>query len=92
MSRVPKNPNKRPCIARNIGRSSDTMKKRISTTLTIGALSGVTINDLYSVCRRYNVEVISCNKIGGLIVKTYHVTLEGRDLDIAKVASVFRSY
>jgi hypothetical protein len=68
------------------------MKKRISTTFSIGAFSGITINDLYSVCRRYNVEVISCNKIGGLLVKTYHVTLEGRDLDIAKVAGVFRSY
>jgi hypothetical protein len=90
MSRLPRNPNKRPCVARNIGRSSGNMKKRISTTLTIGAFSGVTIEDLYTVCRRYDVEVINCNKLGGLLVKSYHVTLEGRDLDIAKVATVFR--
>lgn len=67
------------------------MKKRISTTLKIGALSGLSIQDFYYVCRRFNVEVISCNKISGFFVKTYHVTVEGQEMDIAKVAMILEN-
>jgi hypothetical protein len=66
------------------------VKTRISSTINIGAFSGVTVNDFYSVCSRYDVDVISCNKIGGLLVKTYQVTVEGTPSNLKKVALVFK--
>lgn len=64
--------------------------KRVSTVLTIGALSGVSVSDFYAVCRRFNVTVISCSKIDGILNKRYAVTIEGSDINISRVASVFR--
>jgi hypothetical protein len=65
------------------------MKKRISSTINFGVLSGVTISDFYSVCRRYDVEVINASSLGGLLVKKYHVTIEGTPANLSRVARVF---
>lgn len=67
------------------------MKKRISTTLSIGAFSGMSISDFYYACRKCNVEVIKCNSIGGFFVKRYHVTIEGRAIDIATVSEIIKN-
>ena len=62
---------------------------RFSSKIDFGILSGASISTLYSVCRRYDVEVVSAVKLGGIFVKTYHVTLEGTRLNIARVLRVF---
>lgn len=65
------------------------MRERFSTKLDIGFLSGVGIGQLYSVCHRYNVDVITAEKMGGLFVKTYFVVLEGEAKDLRKVKTIF---
>lgn len=64
---------------------------QISTTVNVGLLSGKTINDFYEVCRRNKVMVVSCNKIGGILVLKYHVTVEGDPFDIQRASAMFNN-
>jgi hypothetical protein len=66
--------------------------KTISTVLNVGALSGRSVDDFYRICRRYNVEVLSCTKIGGFLVKKYHVTIRGNAQDIVLVSSAMSRF
>lgn len=65
------------------------MRERFSTKLDIGFLSGVGIGQLYSICHRYNVDVITAEKMGGIFVKTYFIVLEGETKDLRKVKTIF---
>ena len=66
-------------------------KITLTTTLNIGALAG-SISEFYSICRMYNVEVVSCNSLGGFLVKSYHVTLKGSQKNIRRVSAALRGY
>jgi hypothetical protein len=67
------------------------MKTNIKTVLNIGRLSGFGISDFYTLCRKYDVEVVNCKDLGGLFIKSYHVELEGKALDLAKVSEFMRT-
>lgn len=60
------------------------MIKNVTTVLSLGMFSGVSIHDVRDVCENWNV-TIKAFKQGGFFVKTYTIELEGETLDIAKV-------
>lgn len=62
--------------------------KGITTTLNIGFMSGFTLKDFYSLCNRYDLEIISCTNLGGFFVKSYLVTVEGHERNINKLSLI----
>lgn len=66
------------------------MTKRTTVTLNKGALSNFSVSDLHSFCEKHNVKLISCNKVGGLLVQNYQVVLEGNSSDITTVVFKYK--
>jgi len=66
------------------------MVNQVSTIVNVGKYTGNQLEDLESLCKEYNVSIVDVKKLGGIINKTYQVTLEGSDLNLAKVITIFK--
>ncbi|MGG3561671.1 hypothetical protein ABES03_08705 [Neobacillus rhizosphaerae] len=58
---------------------------RVVGTVNVGALSGLSIEDFKEVCNVHGVRVVSALKLGGLLVKSYRVEIEGSPSAIKRV-------
>lgn len=68
------------------------MVNQVSTIVNVGKYTGNQLEDLESLCKEYNVSIVDVKKLGGIINKTYQVTLEGSDLNLAKVITIFKGW
>ncbi len=66
------------------------MVNQVSTIVNVGKYTGNQLEDLESLCKEYNVSIVDVKKLGGIINKTFQVTLEGSDLNLAKVITIFK--
>lgn len=53
--------------------------------LKFGLFTGVTLGYFYDICKRFNVAVLSSEKLGGFIVKDYRIELKGKRRDIRRL-------
>lgn len=66
------------------GRRKDESIRR-TFRLKFGLFTGVTLGYFYDICRRFNVAVLSSEKLGGFIVKDYRIELKGKRRDIRRL-------
>ena len=59
--------------------------------VSIHLLSGYSLEDVYQLCNRYNVTVLSSVSLGGILSKKYLIHIEGYRSDIAKLNSLVNS-
>ena len=53
--------------------------------LKLGVFTGVTIHTIYELCERFNIDILSSEKLGGFIVKDYRVKVKGKRKDIRRL-------
>lgn len=69
------------------------MKKITRTAyFNVGFLSGTNIEELHRLCRRYDVEVVRSEKIGGVLVKRYRLTLRGTPFSLQMLKAMARYF
>lgn len=66
------------------------MVKQVSTIINVGKYAGNQLEDLEKLCKEYNVSIVDVKKLGGIFNKTYQVTLEGSEINLAKVITIFK--
>jgi|GEM_PF-4395253 len=66
------------------------MASQVSTIVNVGKYTGNQLEDLENLCKEYNVSIVDIKKLGGIFNKTYQVTLEGSDINLAKVITIFK--
>ena len=53
--------------------------------VSIHLLSGNSLTDVYHLCNRFRVNILSCVSLGGILNKKYMLHVEGYKSDIAKL-------
>ena len=50
-----------------------------------GVIVGVTIHTFNELCRKFNITILSREKLGGFLVKDYKIKIKGKHGDIRKL-------
>lgn len=60
-------------------------KVRGYVKVSIHLLSGYSLEEVYQLCNRYNITVLSSVSLGGILSKKYLIYIEGYRSDIAEL-------